>query len=117
MKVRAISATGDWKFGKGRNDYVKDEKAVTQCIKTRLQSFLGDCFFDVTAGIDWFNLNGSKNQQALSLAVSAVILNTPDVTALIALSSTLSQNRTMLLQYSVETVYGRSNQIIEFNLG
>lgn len=117
MIVRGIDTDGDWMFGKGRNDYLKNNAAVAQNIKTRLQSFLGDCFFALNAGLDWFNLLGSKNQLALSLAVSSSILNTRDVTAIVNLTFDLSANRAATLHYSVETVYGRLNQIIQQNLG
>jgi len=105
MIVRAITATREWTFGKGRNDYLKDQRAVAQSINTRLMSFLNDCFFDRNAGVDWFNLLGSKDQLALRLALSTVILNTQDVTSLVELSFELQQDREFLIQYSVTTVY------------
>lgn len=111
MIVRSITSAGDWTFGKGRNDYVSANAAVRQAIQTRLMSFLGDCFFDSGAGIAWFNLLGSKNEIALNLAVSAVILNTPDndgnfpVTRLNQLSISLNSGRQLVISYSVNTVY------------
>lgn len=109
MIVRSLDADNDWNFGKGRNDYLTANEAIGQNIKTRLQSFLGDCFFDVKAGLDWFNLLGSKNQLALELAVRATILNTTGVTAIIDVSITLENNRAIKMQYTVETVYSRAN--------
>jgi len=106
MRVRAIDADGDWLFGKGVNDYKSGLDAIAQNIQTRLQSFLGDCFFEQTAGIDWFNLLGNKNQLALNLAVSAVILNTENVTGIISLSMSLSSTRELVLQYEVSTSLG-----------
>jgi hypothetical protein len=108
MRVRGLSPTNDWLFGKGRNDYLVDRRAVAQNIKTRLRSFLGDCFFDLSAGIDWFNLLGSKRQLELRLAISATILNTEGVQTLVELNfSTSVQNRIFLIQYEVDTIYGR----------
>lgn len=105
MIVRGLDSQGDWLFGKGKNDYKKDNEAIAQNIKTRLQSFLGDCFFDVGAGLDWFNLLGSKDQTALKLAVSATILNTSGVIKLIEISIDLSKTRVFSLQYEVQTIY------------
>lgn len=105
MICRAIDINGDWLFGKGKNDYKQRNDAIAQDIQTRLQSFLGDCFFDTASGIDWFNLLGSKNQIALNLAISAVLLNTPDVTGILQLSVFLDVNRLLTVQYRVQTVY------------
>jgi hypothetical protein len=106
MIVRSLDVNGDWTFGKGRNDYLVNNKAIVQTIGTRLNSFLGDCFFALDAGIDWFNLLGTKNQVALELAVRSVILNTPGVTKLVALDISLDDTtRLITMKYTVETVY------------
>lgn len=110
MKVRSIDSNNDWNFGKSLADYKQNNLAVAQNIKTRLQSFLGDCFFDQSAGLDWFNLLGSKNLIGLRLEISSTILNTPEVTGIVELSVNLSENRTVLIQYSATTVYGRIEQ-------
>lgn len=106
MIVRALDSLNDWTFGQGRNNYKIDIKALEQNIQTRLSSFLNDCFFDVQAGIDWFNLLGGKNQLALNLAVSATILNTPYVLSLTQLSINLSRTRNLSIRYSVKTTFG-----------
>lgn len=107
MIVRSVDVNGDWLFGKGRNDYKSAKKAVAQCIQTRLSSFLGDCFFATTEGIDWFNLLGAKNQLALNLAVSAMILNTKDVISIAQLSINLDRDtRQITIKYDVQTNFG-----------
>lgn len=104
--VRQIDVNGDWTFGKGRNNYLKGNDAVAQNIETRLRSFLGNCFFDLSSGIDWFNLLGSKDQQALNLAISSTILNTPNVTGINELSSFLDPiTRNFTVRYNVNTSY------------
>ncbi len=106
MRVRAIDGSGDWRFGKGRNDYKKDRTAVAQNIKTRLQMFLADCFFALDQGIDWFNLLGSKSIDELRLVISATILNTEEVTGLVELSFQVDEDRGLSGIYEVTTVYG-----------
>lgn len=105
MIVRALNSDSDWTFGRGRNDYLRDLLALTQQLKTRLRSFLGNCFFDQTAGVDWFNLLGAKDQAALNLNISAVILNTPGVTGMVQLSANVDLRRNILIQYVVTTAY------------
>lgn len=113
MIVRSLDINGDWTFGKGKNNYLSNNKAIVQSIATRLQSFLGDCFFAVDAGLDWFNLLGAKDQLALELAVRAVILNTQDVTAIVNVSINLEENtRRINMKYTVETVYTAANQSV-----
>jgi hypothetical protein len=106
MIVRAIDGENDWQFGKGKNDYKSNNSAIAQNIKTRLQSFLGDCFFDVPAGIDWFNLLGSKNQIALELSVRTIILNTVGVVSVVSSQVSLdSATRLITMNYVVNTVF------------
>lgn len=112
MIVRALDTNGDWTFGKGRNDYKSSTAAISQNIQTRLLSFLGDCFFDNSAGIDWFNLLGGKNQTTLALNISAVILNTDGVLNLLQLSLNLDVNRNLTIVYSVNTVSGIVQNVV-----
>ena len=108
MIVRSLDPIGDWTYGRGRNDYKKNLDAISQSISTRLKSFLGDCFFDQSAGIDWFNLLGSKRELELKLSISSVLLNTQGVTGINETLVTKSNStRIFLVQYSVETIYGR----------
>lgn len=110
MIVRAIDEDGDWTFGKGIEDYKSNLDALVQNIRTRLYSFLGNCFFAVNDGIDWFNLIGSKNQVGLNLAVSGTILSTAGVTSILQLSLTLNADRKITVQYNAQTVYGATGQ-------
>lgn len=106
MIVRALDSLHDWQFGKGLNDYFFNQDAIVQNINTRLNSFLGDCFFDQNAGIDWFGFIGSKNQMGLNLAIAAVILNTENVLSMIQLTNTLSESRVFSVSYNVSTTFG-----------
>lgn len=105
MIVRALDSDGDWTFGKGLNDYKRNQDAIIQNISTRLNSYLGNCFFALGAGIDWFNLLGEKDQTTLNLNISTVILNTTNVTGIQQFSTSLSRNREFTVQYMVNTTY------------
>jgi len=106
MRVRGLNATGDWTFGKGQNNYKTNLNALIQNIGTRINSFLGDCFFDVAAGIDWLNLIGGKNVQALSIAVSSTIMNTQGVTKMRSFKFVLNDQRVLTLHFVIDTIYG-----------
>lgn len=120
MIVRAIDIDNDWTYGKGKNNYKKNEvgspEATLQNIKTRLQEFLGDCFFALNRGVDWFNLLGAKDELALKLAIAAVILNTTDVTNVEEVSSVVSDDRTFVVNFEADTVYGSVSGSIELPL-
>lgn len=108
MKFRQLDANGDWTFGKGLNNYAKENQAIGLNIKTRIRSWLGDCFFDTGAGIDWINRLGSKNQDALlTLDLRNIILKSEGVTGIIEFDVSLN-GRNFRADYSVETIYSRS---------
>lgn len=115
MRVRALTQDHDWMFGKGQNDYLRGNAAIAQNINTRLSSFLGNCFFDLGAGIDWFNLLGAKDQTALNLSISTVILNTAEVTGILQLSVGLNGAREFSVQYKVQTVYSTTSDTFVFD--
>lgn len=115
MLVRALDIDHDWTFGKSQNDYLRNKSAVIQNIDTRLNEFLGDCFFNNGAGIDWFNLLGAKDQAALKLAITTVILNTAEVVGLLQLSSNLNDIRNLNVQYTVQTTYGNEQRLLIIN--
>lgn len=116
-RVRALDAVHDWEYGKGQNNYKRGNAAVTQNIDTRLNSFLGDCFFDTGAGLDWFTYLSSKDRLSLNLAVSAVILNTQDVTGIRQLFITLDPvTRLVTIAYRVQTTYSQTAGTFQFDL-
>lgn len=116
-RVRAVDVNNDWQFGKGRNDYKYDLNAVSQNIKTRLQEFLGDCFFNQNAGVDWFNLMGSKRKLELNLSLSSIILNTQYVTAIVSFNFSVDQSRNAILNYEILTIFGSSANSFQIDLG
>lgn len=120
MIVRALDKNFDWSFGKSLNNYISKNSAVIQNIRTRLLSFLGDCFFDITAGVDWLTFLGgskSKNQQALQVNISAVILNTAFVTGINQLSINLDSNRNFSISYQVQTTFSVIGDTFQYNVG
>jgi hypothetical protein len=105
IKVRALDANGDFTGGRGRNDYLTGSNAIAQNIRTRLSSYLGDCYFNIREGIDWFGFLGSKNQAGLRQAIETTITNTEGVTEVLRLSLSLDSGRRFSLSYEVNTIY------------
>ena len=105
MRFRGIDSNGDWVFGKGRNSYLKDNEALMMNIKTRLLEFLGDCFFDLEKGIDWWTLLGGKNLKKILVDVQRTILRSYQVKKIVNLDYTLT-NRKLFITISIEFLDG-----------
>lgn len=116
MIVRAIDENGDWQFGNSRQSYKENLEALRQTIQTRLRSFLGDCFFNQTDGIDWLNLSDRNREEELGLAISTNLLNTEGVNKIVDFSYSLDRNRQFNISFVVETVYGQIQSETEFNI-
>lgn len=107
MIFRALDDNHDWMWGKGKSDFLTVNAAIGANIKTRLLSWVGDCFFDQNAGIDWWNRLGSKNQRALlELDLKRVILQSEGVTGIVSFDTNLTGRR-FTASYVVSTVYSK----------
>lgn len=106
--MRALDTTHDWKFGQGKQDYNYKNDAINENVQTRLMSFVNDCFFDLTAGLDWFRLLSSKSTlEQLKLDARAVILGSEGVVKVNSLDVELLEGRGVKLTYDIDTIYTR----------
>ncbi len=115
MKVSGLSKTGDWRFGRGRAVYVQDSKAIRQNVATRIRSFAGDWFLDVTAGIDWIQLLGRPNSRNRVLReVERVTLATDGVMRIIELDIEHNRaDRRATINLSYEDIFGVQQSVNE----
>lgn len=110
MIFRNLDRNGDWTFGKGKNNYVKLNEAIGLNIKTRLQSWLNDCFFALNEGVDWRNRLGSTNQRLLlEQDLKRIVLQSEGVTGLLDFQSAVN-NRNISVYFSIETIYSLAYQ-------
>ena len=105
---RNLDADGDWTWGNSKNNYVIENQEIGLNVKTRVLSFLGDCFFAVNEGIDWWNLLDYRYQDRLENAVSEVVKDTPGVTALNNVDILVNSDRNIRIWYDIQTVYSQS---------
>jgi len=111
MIFRAITSTGDWLFGKGINDYFTDEKAINANIQTRLQSWVNDCFFALSDGIDWSSRLDVGQQTALVEELKSNILNAFGVVGINSVESHFNGiTRFITIQYNIQTIFSPSFQ-------
>ena len=108
MLFRNLDADGDWIFGKGKHDYVSDSISIALNIRTRLLSWVGDCFFDINAGVDWLNRLGSKNQvELLKLDLRRVLLQSFGVTSIEKIDIVFTE-RNFTATYTINTIYTKA---------
>lgn len=110
MNFRALTPQNDWQFGNGTESYAYGEQAIGLNIKTRLLSFINNCFFDMGAGIDWFTYLGlpGKQQQTV-LSVQASILQAYGVVSVNSVTLNLNdQTRAAVLTFNINTIYSQN---------
>ena len=117
MTFRNLDENHDWVWGTGKNAYVKDEQEIALNLETRILSFLGDCFFAINEGIDWWNLLDYRYQGRLENAVSEVVKNTPGVTAINRIDVLMGADRQIRIQYDIQTIFSTSftGEIVPLN--
>jgi hypothetical protein len=109
MIIRAVDQYNDWLFGQGIGSYAQALAAIQENIKTRLQEWVGDCFFAQQDGIDWANLLGVGTAQSLKAAVDKIIIQSFGVVALVSSSLNLDPiRRAISFTYSVNTIYSHA---------
>lgn len=108
MKFRALTSQGDWQLGTGVQSYFTDEDAIAADIGTALKVFLGECFFALNAGVDWWNLIGSKDEQGIILQCRTVISQREGVARINSVTASLERGqRRLTVSYDVDTIYSQ----------
>jgi hypothetical protein len=117
MTTRAIDNNNDWCYGHNNADLKKENKELIQCIKTRLQFWKYDCFFDYESGIDWNNIFGNfnLNNDFVKSQVYNCLINTngvKDVNDLIVDRD--NATRDIFINATVVSIYGeyKLNEIL-----
>jgi hypothetical protein len=109
MRVRALSATGDYTFGRGQGNFlVSTPAAVAQLVQTGLMLAQGEWFLDKYAGTPWSSqILGYGTAPTYDMAIRAQILATPGVTAINSYSSNLNAaTRQLTVVVGIQTQFG-----------
>jgi hypothetical protein len=111
MIIRKLNGSHDWTFGKGQADYATAEDAINENIQTRILSWVNDCFFALTDGIDWRSRLEVGQRDALIDEIRSLILNSFGVIGINSVQSTFDGNtRALIIQYDIQTIYSPSFQ-------
>jgi hypothetical protein len=109
MRVRKLTASGDFSFGQGRQDFFVDQpEAVAQIVKTRLSLWLGDWFLDVTDGMDWQgSVLGNRTRTTRDPTLRRRVLESPSVTQINDYSSGFDgDTRAFRASFGLDTEFG-----------
>lgn len=109
MIIRKIDADNDWTFGQGLSNYAINEEAIDENIKTRLLSWIGDCFFALQDGIDWKQRLDVGQKDALEDEIRSLILQSYGVMGINSIDVVFnSLTRVIGITYNIQTIYSSS---------
>lgn len=109
MIIRGLDSEGDWIFGINQNAYKAKQDAVMQNIETKIREWVGDCFFNNNAGIDWLNRFGFSQKEQLEAELQSLIAQCYGVVSVDQISASLV-GRDFSVTYTVQTFYSQSAQ-------
>ena len=109
MRVRKMSADGDYRFGHGDADFYQDEaEAVAQDCMTRLALWRGTWFIDTLEGTPWVQQILGKHE-AVDVVLRSRILETEGVLGLAEFESVLDPDtRRITVRATINTEYGEA---------
>lgn len=110
IRSRALGENNEPQWGQGRANYISDQDAVGQNIRTRLLLFKNEWWSDREDGTPWWQGilgTSSKGLQAINLILQSRILATPFVTGIQNLQSSIDTSKRSLNFFcEVQTQFG-----------
>lgn len=110
MRVRAMDADSDMKFGHSQSDYLVDSPdMVRQNVLTRLRLLQGEWFLNSADGTPWFQeILDKGTNQTYDLAIQTRVLETVGVDGIIAYDSNFdSVERKLSVSMRIQTVFSQ----------
>lgn len=107
MKVRKLTASGDYRLGHGDRDFFVDTaEGVAQNVVTRLSLWQGQWFLDTSDGTPWLQQILGKHS-VVDQIIKSRILDTPGVVAISSYESIINNDtRSMTVSATIDTEYG-----------
>ena len=107
MKYRAMSASGDYQFGRTGIMLTDSPEAVAQAVLTRLRLSAGEWFLDTEEGTPYSTrILGFQPAETRDVVLKTRILDTPGVAELTNYYTSLDWNRLLKLNATLTTIYG-----------
>lgn len=110
MTFRSLTSSGDWTWGQGVQNYSTGEAAIEVNIKTALQMFQGEAFWNTTFGVAWLSLLSSygATQTTLNIVLQtrSLIVQCFGVTNIVSVQPIFNSiTRRLNLTYAIDTIY------------
>ncbi len=106
MITRALTPTGDWTYGSGIQNYLRGEAAIEQNIVTTVNSWIGDCYYAMNFGVDWYNRLDVKQQNNLIQEIKQVIAGCYGVVGVFSITGNFSgQTRLESITTEIATIF------------
>lgn len=111
MITRALDKNGDFIFGTGQQSYLLGEAAVEQNIVTTVQSWVGDVYFNLSFGVDWYNRLDVGQQNNLIQEIKQVIAGCYGVVGVLSISGSFNgRARAESISCQIATIFLPPNQ-------
>lgn len=111
----ALNSDGDLSIDNNVFSFVSGIDYVAQCLKIRLQFFLGEWFLNTNIGVPYFQsiLVKNPNRIAVNNYIQMTILQSPDIIEITKYNAdfNVGQERKLKIEFSAKTNYG----ILNFN--
>ncbi len=109
MRVRKLTADGDYSFGNSQADFwINDPAGIGQNVKTRLLLWLGEWYLDISLGTPYMQgILGKYSKQIADTTIQDQVLSTFGVTDIRNYTSTLDPDtRELSVQFTIDTIFG-----------
>lgn len=111
MIIRNLDKNKDWCFGHGLSDLLSDDDAIMLNIETRLNEWVGDCFFAVQNGVDWYNGLDRGMKEYLDRRIKEIIIESFGVVQVLIYESIIDvRTRKLTINTSITTINSDSVQ-------
>jgi hypothetical protein len=114
MIVRRLDSNFDMTFGQGLSDYARDQEAVAQNVRTRLQLLREEWFLDVDAGIPYLQeiMVKPANLPLAESLIKQTIIETDGIDELRSFDVVFNRDtRRLGVSATVTTIFGTTDNI------
>ena len=117
MSVRKLDKNGDWTFGQGLGNYIKNDDEIVQNVTTRVKSFKNDYFLDTEQYIDWLNDLAFKGNEDLIISnIRRVVAETNGILRVNDVSLLNNTNRNATININFDTINNKNLVLSSLNI-
>jgi hypothetical protein len=111
MITRALTSEGDWTYGSGTQNYLRGEAAIEQNIVTTILSWVGDSYYALDFGVDWYNRLDVGQQENLVQEIRQVIAGCYGVVGVLSINGVFTGGtRLETITCQIATIFAPANQ-------